>query len=248
MAKKNKKPVFGDSDSDDDDGGNGFDKYLKSKSEHSKRKTMEAAAETSDLIQSIENEPAVKKSRPQDDSNQSQYIDRLLQSKKEREMDKMYAKSMKLNIERELDGSNEVEQFVTDSYRGQKEIYERVEGIVSQELRNERNIEQKQSLSFAQGVATTLLMNSEQSTQNTPIDLHTPNIRHKSISRVSNDIFIAKKREHKLIINDAHDQVIQLDKHTMEKAIGEFLKCKVTEQNIDFLKQKYLEHKESQSV
>lgn len=88
-----------------------------------------------EVYDDIEAERESKKPKKQDDGG-SKYIERLMEAKKQRNMDKLYVQDLKVQKERELEGDEfkDKESFVTSGYKEFRE-----ERIKEQENENRGN-------------------------------------------------------------------------------------------------------------
>lgn len=202
MAKRKRKPVFDSDGSDsDNDGVSGFTKYVKEKS-----------AKIQKHISQNSNNPAFEfeGKSPNNDTqtvrqdSKSSYIKSLLNSKKQRDSDKLYLQSMKNQLQNDLERTSHgnEESIITEGYQAKKKEYE-----LASKLAEEEEIEQFKTYDHeplgnsAQGVALKLLLEeqdvetSNNSAKNMIIEpsiSETPTVTNCRPVKFENDIYIAE--------------------------------------------------------
>ncbi|EDO15096.1 hypothetical protein Kpol_1071p2 [Vanderwaltozyma polyspora DSM 70294] len=221
---KKKNLLFGDGNNDSDsDGNDDFNQYIKEKSAKSKKLSTDASVESQvDFSKDI----IVPSSTH---ATKSSYINELLESKRQRDEDKLYMKSKKLKLERELtkeDSTNDAteEEFITESYKHQKQLYEDIEksGDKQQKL-DDLDLASTNNLQTGKGVALKMLLAREKETSTL--------LKNSIPNESSNELDIANYNHTKIIIKNDRYENPNKTQLQLQLPIGESKK----ENNIEIL-------------
>ncbi|CDF90592.1 ZYBA0S07-04632g1_1 [Zygosaccharomyces bailii CLIB 213] len=233
MVRRKKASVFEEDDVNDD--GDEFAKYVQEKSAQSRKRTKQDVAGTRNVIDQLVNkaDPAC--------SNMltlgSKYMTKILDSKKQRELDRLHAQSLKMQLERRLEG-DAGEQIITESYVQKKEIYEKADLLAEQESYKEDK-EKQNAVIGERGVAMRMLISEEEpnSSPESPLELNTEK-HEKFDTTFGNDVYVNETikptSEHEVTRED-------LDLSQKQILVKTFLKSNKTAQQIEFLIKQYWE-------
>lgn len=261
MPKRNKRSVFGEDDSGSDTGGGdeGFKKYLEERSLQSKKVARTASA-ASHLVDSYDRDankqnasiPSTHTSgrSGEEAERKSSYIHNLLESKKQRDLDRLHSQSVKIRLERDLETSaaTKEELFYTQSYKDKKNQYERADKLAEDELLQENEqIEGNPLTHSAPSVALQFLISEEGKEKKDAEKFQADNDEPKFIAepntkKVENDVFIRKPLES---FNSSCPKFaelkdpLDLDPALKERCIREFLRSTKTFQDIELLAEQY---------
>ncbi|GCE97523.1 hypothetical protein ZYGM_003064 [Zygosaccharomyces mellis] len=237
MAKRKKSSVFND-DNDVDEGENGFMNYIREKADRSKKRAKDSSVN----FNIAENEISDNKLASNDElePSRSKYMHQLLESKKRRELDKLHAQSVKIKLERKLEGFEDAEEIVTGGYRQKKEKYEQADEL-AQDERDKEAIDNQNSIFGAEGIALkTMATEMSPNSHQHPVEFNERYSKPVEIHH-SNDVYINKSVRSRLIW-EKQDDLNPLQK---QECVRKFLQPKKTKQDIDILIKQYLERHHS---
>ncbi|QLG73186.1 hypothetical protein HG535_0E02700 [Zygotorulaspora mrakii] len=199
MVKAKRRPVFADygSESDDDNDGKGFKRYIEKKS----AKLQKQRAGNKEPEFDIENlDPEERQGFVRQEAK-SIYINDLLKSKEQRNLDKLHIESEKNRLQNEINKplNGNTDTFITQCYQDRKKEYELAAEVAESELKDQKNSINNNGLlgNAAQGVALRLLLadekgtNRENSAKSSNVDpLRDSHSRERSV-KYGNDVFTA---------------------------------------------------------
>ncbi|CCE65832.1 hypothetical protein TPHA_0N00520 [Tetrapisispora phaffii CBS 4417] len=260
--KKQKKRVIFGSDSDDEatsDNNNTsdkFDAYMKAKAKKVKVKTTRAQESSSKLFQELPDQ--MIESQTPDKPNIS-IINNMLKSQKDRELDKIYAQSIKIQAERDLDQhptKPETLNFVTDNYKDKKAEYERVQQLMLKEEKIASSAGPlEHSLHNSEGVASYILTKKDVGTPlviDKPVEQNNASTVNEVNQMFHNDIYRPKSYVRRSTSSSENNlsksqQMLQtIDKEVKLEATKEFLKSNIHLYNLDVLLKEYFSRVEKQ--
>lgn len=237
MVKRKKASVFGDDDGSDNS--DEFAKYVQEKSAQSRKRTKQDVAGTRNVIDQLVNKADPVCSNLLTPG--SKYMSKILDSKKQRELDRLHAQSVKVQLERQLEG-DAGEQIVTESYVQKKESYEKADLLAEQE-RYKEDKEKQNVVIGERGVAMRMLVSEEEpnTPPELPLDLNTKD-REKFNTTFENDIYV-----NETIKPTSEREVARedLDLSQKQNLVKTFLKSNKTAQQIEFLIKQYWERQNS---
>lgn len=245
MPKKNKRPVFGEDDSDSETTGDGFKAYLDKKSlESSKRaKSSQALAMAKS---SIDDEKAAG-SEKTEETGQRSFMEGLLKSKRQREMDRLHSQAIRNTFENELQKKNDstAQSFVTEGYKVKRKEYDLAELQAAKE--DERDEEDKLHGGSSRALALQMLMS-----EGPPDKVSEPALEEvrseKNVTKeplvFENDIYRSEPFKTKKPAAEADHSVkslIKLRPKEKQSCIREFLRSTKSMQEIKLHAEKYFE-------
>lgn len=236
MAKRKKSSVFND-DNDVDEGENSFKNYIREKADRSKKRAKDSSANFNIAENEISDNELSSSVGPDElETSRSKYMHQLLESKKRRELDKLHAQSVKIKLERKLEGFEDAEEIVTDGYRQKKEKYEQADELAKDEQDKEA-IDNQNSIFGAEGIALkTIAAEMSPNSYQHPVDFYERYSKPVEIHH-SNDVYINKSVKSRLIW-EKQDDLNPLQK---QECVRKFLQPTKTKQDIDILIKQYLE-------
>lgn len=234
MAKRRKPSVF--EDDDGHEGDDGFMKYVQEKSARSKKLSKTDAAEARTVADQLVGQVSPIAA---DVPTRSKYISNLLDSKKQRELDRLHAQSVKVRLERQLEGSGK-EEIITKGYEKKKESYEKADQLAERES-NQEIREKQSSLIGASGMALKMLTSEPEVHTSVSSDYASRCNPNKAEIRFENDIYVneAGRPSGQAAAQDDLDPV---QKQILVEA---FLKSKKTSSDIALLRKQYWERQNS---
>lgn len=261
MPKRNKRPVFGDDDSGNDtaEGDEGFMRYLEQRS-HQSKKVAKTAAAASHLFESYERDANEKSASissvhiagtsGEEAERKSSYIHNLLESKKQRDLDRLHSQSVKIRLERDLESSNATneELFYTQSYRDKRDQYERADKLAEDELLQENVRKEGSTLTHSVPSVALQFLISDESKEKTSDDRYQANndepksTEKPNTKKVGNDVYKGKSQK---LFNSSGPKLaemkgpLDLDPALKERCIREFLRSTKTLEDIELLAKQY---------
>ncbi|GAV53676.1 hypothetical protein ZYGR_0AK01780 [Zygosaccharomyces rouxii] len=235
MAKRKKPSVFNDDTGADDE--DGFMNYVREKADQSRKRAKDSSADLKVTEHKISSQEMPNEAVSDElESSDSRYMDQLLESKKRRELDRLHAQSVKMKLERKLEGSEGAEEIITDGYRQKKEKYERADEL-AQDEQNEEVIDSRNSILGAEGVALKMIAtNTARENYQQPLGSAENHSKPTEI-HYSNDIYVNESVRSTLLWEKQDD----LSPVQKLECVKKFLQPKKTKQDIDILAKQYSE-------
>lgn len=239
MAKRSKRPVFDESDSDSDSTGSSFREYLNKKSEQSNKRarSSSALAAAKDGFQ----DESPKINRSEDESTSSTFISGLLESKRQREMDKLHSQSIRTRLENELQktSSSNEESFITEGYKEKKKDYDNAEALVAEEENQDDDDVKKLYGGSTRGMALRILMSEQALPKDSQLSKDQERTGEGVVDKApvfENDVYRAKdyKVSGSRSLNEVpQESSVKLRPEEKQLCIREFLKSTVSANDIE---------------
>ncbi|CAR27683.1 hypothetical protein ZYGR_0N01680 [Zygosaccharomyces rouxii] len=240
MAKRKKPSVFNDDNGAGDDE-DGFMNYVREKADQSRKRAKDSSGDVKIAEQEILNQELSHDAVSGElESSGSKYMDQLLESRKRRELDRLHAQSIKMRLERKLEGAEDSEEIITDGYRQKKEKYERADEL-AQDEQNREVIDSNNSILGADGVALKMIATKKpQENYQPPLEL-IENPSKPAETHYSNDVYVNES------IKSSSTWEKQDDLNPVKKleCVKKFLRSEKNKQDIDILVKQYSERHNS---
>ncbi|QLQ81689.1 hypothetical protein HG537_0F04500 [Torulaspora globosa] len=243
MSRKSKRPVFGEDDSDSETTSDGFKAYLDEKSlESSKRaKSSQAVAIARDSL----NDEESAGFKANETEERTGFMENLLKSKRQREMDRLHLQAVRNRFENELQRKNDSpdQSFITEGYKAKRKEYDQAELEAAKE--DDGNGD-KVCGGSSRAVALQMLMSETSCGGSEPASAVVGS--EKNIARApsifENDIYRcepSKTRRSVAEANQSVESLIKLRPEEKQSCIREFLRSTKSMQEIKLQMEKYLE-------
>ncbi|QLL34077.1 hypothetical protein HG536_0F04020 [Torulaspora globosa] len=246
MPRKNKRPVFGEDDSESESTGDGFKAYLSKKSLQSSKRAKSPQA-LAVAKSSLDEDESKGLKRPQETEQRSSFMEGLLKAKRQREMDRLHSQAIRNTFENELQKKNDSpdQSFITEGYKVKRTEYDQAELRAAEE--DEYHNDDKLHGGSSRALALQMLMRDAPPAEDSEAAPEEA-CSEKNVAKVppifENDIYHSepsKMRRSVVEANHSVESLIKLRPEEKQSCIREFLRSTKSMQEIKLHIEKYYE-------